>query len=197
MTKGAEKKQAPPKKEGGNLIPALSSALGTIILLAVILSALPLAVPKILGYEIFSIVSGSMEPTLPVGSVVYVEHCAVSEVRPGEIIAFRDDDTVVTHRVIETRPQEGAFITKGDANESTDIQPTPYWELIGRVKMCIPILGKLLALYSSREGKIVLVFFAMSGLLFRMIASRMKAQLERDRAKKAARERGSGKDETM
>ena len=119
------------------------------------------------------------------------------KVRPGEIIAFRDDDTVVTHRVIETRPQEGAFITKGDANESTDIQPTPYWELIGRVKMCIPILGKLLAIYSSREGKIVLVFFAMSGLLFRMIASRMKAQLERDRAKKAARERGSGKDETM
>ena len=196
MTKDVKHQQTRPETEGGNFSPALCSALGTLLLLAVILSALPLAVPRMLGYEVYSVVSGSMEPTLPVGSIVYVERTGVSEIRPGEIIAFQDDDTVVTHRVIETRPQEGAFITKGDANGSVDIQPTPYWTLIGRVKLCIPMLGRLLTVYYTQEGKVALAFFAMSGLLFRMLASRMRAHLERDRREKAKDQKKTEQEET-
>ena len=149
-----------------------------------------LALPRLFGYQAFSVVSGSMEPALPVGSVVYVEPAAVSEIRAGDVIAFDDDGTVVTHRVMESRPQEGAFITKGDANETVDINPTPYWKLIGRVRLCVPLLGRLLTLYSMPEGKYALIFFAVSGLLYRMIGSRM-----RERAAARGRRNGAAEDE--
>ena len=132
MTKDGRKTEDRPRKRGGKIIPALCSALGSLILAAVILSALPLSVPRLFGYSIYSVVSGSMEPALPVGSIVYVEPAGFTEIRIGDVIAFDDEGTVVTHRVIEDRPQESAFITKGDANSSPDILPTPYWKLIGR-----------------------------------------------------------------
>ena len=176
-----------PEKRGGKFFPALCSTLGTLMLTAVILSALPLALPRLLGYNAYSVVSGSMEPALPVGSVVYVESAGVSQIRAGDIIAFYDDGTVVTHRVIESRPQEGAFITKGDANPSTDIKPTPYWTLIGRVKLCIPLLGRLLTLYAVPEGKMSLGLVAVSGLLLRMLGSRLRARTAAKDSEKTAR----------
>lgn len=176
MTRDDRQNNDRPEKRGGKFFPALCSTLGTLMLTAVILSALPLALPRLLGYNAYSVVSGSMEPALPVGSVVYVESAGVSQIRAGDIIAFDDEGTVVTHRVIESRPQEGAFITKGDANPSLDIKPTPYWKLIGRVKLCVPLLGRVLSLYAVPEGKLALGTFALSGLLLRVLGSRLYAR---------------------
>ena len=176
MTRDDRQNNDRPEKRGGKFFPALCSTLGTLMLTAVILSALPLALPRLLGYNAYSVVSGSMEPALPVGSVVYVESAGVSQIRAGDIIAFDDEGTVVTHRVIESRPQEGAFITKGDANQSLDIKPTPYWKLIGRVKLCVPLLGRVLSLYAVPEGKLALGTFALSGLLLRVLGSTLYAR---------------------
>lgn len=176
MTRDDRQNNDRPEKRGGKFFPALCSTLGTLMLTAVILSALPLALPRLLGYNAYSVVSGSMEPALPVGSVVYVESAGVSQIRAGDIIAFDDEGTVVTHRVIESRPQEGAFITKGDANPSLDIKPTPYWKLIGRVKLCVPLLGRVLSLYAVPEGKLALGTLALSGLLLRVLGSRLYAR---------------------
>lgn len=196
MTQDGKQQKSRPEKEGGKFIPALCSTLGTLILLAVILSALPLALPRLFGYEVYSVISGSMEPALPVGSVVYVEPAEVSEVEVGDIIAFHDVDTVVTHRVVEIHPDEGEFITKGDANNTTDITPTYFWALIGRVKICIPMLGRLLSIYSLKEGKAALAFFAISGLLFRMIGSTIRTHQTADRKRKAEKTLNTGEGET-
>ena len=66
---------------GGKLIPALCNLLGTLILILVIASCLPLTVPRLFGYEIYEVVSGSMEPEIPVGSVIYV-----AAVQPEDIL---------------------------------------------------------------------------------------------------------------
>lgn len=186
MTRDDRPSNDRPEKRGGKFFPALCSTLGTLMLTAVILSALPLALPRLLGYNAYSVVSGSMEPALPVGSVVYVESAGVSQIRAGDIIAFDDEGTVVTHRVIESRPQEGAFITKGDANPSLDIKPTPYWKLIGRVKLCVPLLGRVLSLYAVPEGKLALGTFALSGLLLRVLGSRLYARTAAKTGKETA-----------
>ena len=186
MTRDDRQNDDRPEKRGGKFFPALCSTLGTLMLTAVILSALPLALPRLLGYNAYSVVSGSMEPALPVGSVVYVESAGVSQIRAGDIIAFDDEGTVVTHRVIESRPQEGAFITKGDANPSLDIKPTPYWKLIGRVKLCVPLLGRVLSLYAVPEGKLALGTFALSGLLLRVLGSRLYARTAAKAGKETA-----------
>lgn len=102
----------PSAGKGGKWFPALCSVLGTLILLGIIAAFLPLTVPRFLGYEIYEVVSGSMEPEIPVGSVLYVAPSAPEEIEAGDVIAYRKGDSVVTHRVEENRYVEGEFVTK-------------------------------------------------------------------------------------
>ena len=87
--------------KGGNVIPALCSIIGILILCSVIASCLPVTVPRLMGYEIYNVVSGSMEPEIPVGSVIYVKAAAPEEVREGDVIAFWSNGSVVAHRVVK------------------------------------------------------------------------------------------------
>ena len=92
----------------------------------------------ILGYLTYNVVSGSMEPELPVGCLVLVKKTTSEEVKEGDIIVFHRGDSVVTHRVIEIQKEERQFITKGDANEVRDSNPIPYHDLIGRFQAQFP-----------------------------------------------------------
>jgi signal peptidase I len=131
-------------------------------------------VPQLLGYEIYDVVSGSMEPALPVGSVVYVEPVMPEEVAVGDIIAFSSGDSVITHRVTENRIVEGEIYTKGDANDTADFSPVAYDQVIGRVKYHLPLLGQLLFLYGSTVGKIYALGFALCGLLLHRLGARIR-----------------------
>lgn len=75
--------------KGGKLLPALCSVAGTLILVSVIAVCIPITVPKLMGYEIYDIVSGSMEPEIPIGSVIYVKAAAPEDIQEGDVIAFR------------------------------------------------------------------------------------------------------------
>ena len=159
-------------------IPALCNIIGTLILIAVIGISIPLALPRILGYEVYYIESGSMEPTLPVGSVVYVEYVNPREVETDDIIAFQYDGAVVTHRVVQNRYFSKAILTKGDANETQDINPVPYRQLIGRVKYHIPYIGPIMMVAASEVGKVYLMVLAFCGVMFNVLAGRMRAHSE-------------------
>ena len=167
-----------PIKKGGMFIPALCNVIGTLLLIAVIATTIPLAVPSFLGYEAYNVVSGSMEPTIPEGSVIYVEHTEPSAIVEDDIIAFYKEGTVVTHRVTENRVVTGVFITKGDANEKEDISPVQYSEVIGRVKYHFPYLGNYLMIYSHQVTKVYLMVLAFCGVMFNVLAGRMRAHSE-------------------
>ena len=167
-----------PIKKGGMLIPALCNVIGTLILIAVIATSVPLAVPTLLGYEIYNVTSGSMEPTLPVGSVIYVEHVKPESIQSGDIIAYYVDAAVVTHRVVENRFVEGVFVTKGDANDMEDIGNTRYRDFIGVVKYHFPFLGNYLMIYSNPITKIYLMILAFCGVMFNILAGRMRRRAE-------------------
>lgn len=161
---------------GGRGLAAFCRVLGILILLLIILSVLPATVPRYLGYEIYHVVSGSMEPEIPVGSIVYVEEVPAEEVENGDVIAFWSRDSVITHRVVRNRQVEGEFVTKGDANAAEDMNPVPYGELIGRVKYHFPVIGKIMVLYTSTIGKVYLIGLALCGLLLNILAGRIKAR---------------------
>ncbi len=167
-----------PVRRGGKLIPALCNVLGTLILLAVIAVSVPLSVPRLFGYEAYDVVSGSMEPAIPIGSVVYVGTAEPENVQPGEIIAFYSNGVVVTHRVIENRFVVGRFITKGDANAENDVNPVAYNEFIGVVKYHIPMLGNYLMIFSKQVTKIYLLCLAACGVMFNMLGSRIRQRNE-------------------
>lgn len=163
------------RKGRGWLWSSVCSIFGTLILLSVCLTALPLALPRFLGYEAYSVISGSMEPAIPVGSVIYVEAAEPEAVSEGEIIVFRAGDSVVTHRVAENRFVVGEFVTKGDANEREDLRTVPYDALIGRVVRHIPLLGMLLGVYASTAGRIYVLMFALCGVMLQLLAARLRA----------------------
>ena len=166
--------------EGGSFFPALCNFIGTLILLLVIAVSVPLSLPRYLGYEVFNVVSGSMAPEIPAGSVVYVSPTDPERIVSGDIIAFRSDGTVVTHRVVRNDYIESRFITRGDANNMDDINPVSYHDLVGIVRYHFPIVGNLLMVYASQAGKMYMLMLAVCGVMFNMVAARMR---ERRRAR--------------
>lgn len=172
------------------LAAALCNILGILILVAVIGSSLLLTVPKVFGYEIYNVVSGSMEPEIPVGSLIFVAPVQPESVIEGEIIAFESGDSVVTHRVVENKKLEGELITKGDANEGEDINPVPYAGVIGRVERHVPYMGEYMVIYTTNVGKVYMICFAACGAMMNILAGRIRDRAKND-GKDSEWERGS------
>lgn len=84
-----------------------------------------------LRFDLFYIKTGSMEPNLPVGSIVAVDPYARPEV--GDIFAYRSGGLVVIHRMV-AEDDEG-YTFKGDANVSPDISKVTDEQLIGKVTL--------------------------------------------------------------
>lgn len=162
------------KTKGGMFIPALCNIVGTLILLSVIITCLPATVPRLLGYEVYNVVSGSMQPKIPIGSLILAKPTAPETVQEGDVIAFQSDDSVITHRVVKNKVVEGKFTTKGDANAEEDMNDVPYAALIGEVIFHCPLLGELLWVYTSTVGKIYAVCFAACGAMFNILAGRLR-----------------------
>ncbi|MBQ6390262.1 MAG: class B sortase [Eggerthellaceae bacterium] len=161
-------------RKGGKLLPALCNVFGTLLILAVIGLCLPLTVPKLMGYDVFNVVSGSMEPEIPVGSAVFVKPATLGEVQEGEVIAYQDGESVIVHRVVTNRTSLGEFVTKGDANNTEDLSPIPYEAVIGRMEAHIPQFGAFMSIYASTMGKVYLLLTAACGVMFNILAARMR-----------------------
>ena len=176
MTRRLESTVGNSENKGGKVFPALCSVLGTLILLGVIAAFIPLTVPRLMGYEIYEVVSGSMEPEIPVGSILYVEETPPEEIEAGDVIAFMRNDTVVSHRVEENRYVEGEFITKGDANSGEDPEPVGYGSLEGKVERHIPALGIVMSLLAGNTGKLYAVILLGCGVMFHMLARILRSR---------------------
>lgn len=159
---------------------ALCNILGTLILVAVIAAGLATTVPRAMGYEVYHIVSGSMEPEIPVGSVIYVDSTVPEEMAEQDIIAFWREDAVVAHRVVENRVIDGELITKGDANQQEDIFPVAYGDVIGKVRAHFPYLGAMLVLFATTVGKIYVVCFAACGAMLNILGGRIRRRARED-----------------
>jgi len=130
---------------------------GIVAVLAVLLFGL-----KLFGFEVYTIISGSMEPTHPVGSVIYVQKVDARTLEKGDVITYKVAGEVVTHRIYEVvidpeNPEHIQFRTKGDANKDPDqsgdaglIQPN---NVIGKVAFGIPVLGYIAVFMQTSAGK--------------------------------------------
>ncbi len=123
------------RRTGGVAVIAVTAA-------AVGLAAL-LLFGRALGLSAYVVMSGSMEPTLPVGSLIFVAPEPSAEIRPGDVVTFTLADHVVTHRVVEVRAGNGGplLVTKGDANLDPDTQPVQLGRTVGTPRLLLPGLG--------------------------------------------------------
>lgn len=179
MTEQPDSSRIPMSGRRKSRLPAFCSLAGTLILLCVIGAFLPLTIPNLLGYRIYEVVSGSMEPEIPIGSAIYVKGTEPEEIREGDIIAFMRNSSVITHRVEENRFVEGEFITKGDANSQEDVMPVDYDSLIGKVTCHVPMLGTLMSVLAGGVGKMYAGAFAACGVMFHMLAGKIRERQNR------------------
>lgn len=159
------------------------SAVATALLLAVMAVALPFSVPKLFGYQIYNVLTQSMEPAMPVGSAIYVKRCDPQALRQGEIITYRLSEAtglVQTHRVVENDTQAKQLITKGDANALPDVDPVSYERVVGKVVVCIPVLGTVSEMLHSGPGVTACVAIFALAIILWTLADKTK---KRERSK--------------
>lgn len=160
-----------PEKQKKNIGKGFCNVLGSLLLVIVILLCIPLTIPRLFGCQVYNVVSGSMEPAIPTGSLVYVKSAEAAEIAADDVIAFygeNDTGAIITHRVVKNQVVSGQFITKGDANEKEDLSPVSYDRFIGKVIFHVPLLGSILAFVATLYGKIIVVVLVLAAIVLRI-----------------------------
>lgn len=138
-------------------------SLGLIMLMAALVGV------RLFGLKPFRVLSGSMEPVYPEGSLIYIRKTDYRELKVGDAITYRlDKDTVVTHRITEilvndADPHTVRYFTKGDANACRDSDSVHRRDVLGRPVFCIPALGRAAGFIQSGRGALfLLMLFALA-----------------------------------
>jgi len=121
-----------------------------ILILAVVLVGL-----RVMGLRAYTVLSGSMEPQIPTGAMIYVRSIDPATLETGDVITFLlDSDTAATHRILEIRQENGQlwFHTKGDANPTPDGAPVHSKNVIGVPVLTIPGAGYAVRYLQSLPG---------------------------------------------
>lgn len=153
----------------------------------VVVLALLLAGVRLIGMQVFTVLSGSMEPTYHTGSLIYVKDVDYTELKEGDVITFMlDEDTVATHRIMGVVPDENdptviRYRTKGDANEAEDGSLVHYKNILGSPVFSIPKLGYVANYIQNPPG----TYIAISGAAILMLLVFLPDLLFDDGDKKA------------
>ena len=129
---------------------------GILIAIMVVLVVMLVGV-RLIGYQPYCVLSGSMEPTYHTGSLIYVKKADPQDIKVGDPITFVLDENlkVATHRVIEIDEASQHFYTKGDANEYPDASPVHFNNLIGRPSFTIPYMGYVANYIQNPPGRYI------------------------------------------
>lgn len=129
----------------------IASVLLSLLAVGSALSAQPGQAPVLFGHSLLFVVSGSMEPTLPKGSILLVKQESITEVAENDIISFYSKDpnlmgNLNTHRVLHISGEANArsLTTKGDANAVADPYTVEESNFLGRVVWHSAALGLFL-----------------------------------------------------
>lgn len=135
----------------------------TALVVLVVIFAVFLMGSRLVGLQVFNVISGSMEPTYSVGDLIYVKTVDPDSVKVGDPITFvlNEDLVVATHRVTAIDAESRHFTTKGDANATEDAAPVHFNNLIGVPVFAIPLLGYVSAYIQSPPGMYVAIGFGV------------------------------------
>ena len=177
----------------------ICNVLSTILVALVVVLALLLVGARVVGLQVFTVLSGSMEPTYHTGSMIYVKKVDPYSIKVGDPITFMlDESTVATHRVVgivhdEEDPTVIRFRTKGDANEAEDGGLVHYKNVIGTPVFSIPNLGYLADYIQHPPG----MYIAISGGAILLLLVFIPDIFADDKDKKEKKPRREKKDKPL
>lgn len=134
-------------------------------------------------YKAYVITTTSMEPEIKKDDVIIIKKAKENELNVGNIITFKVDGEVITHRIIdiENNNKQVSYITKGDNNNIEDETPVNYEDIEGKEILVIPYFGKIL---NALKGGIVIILIVLIFLITYLNRIEMKEKSEIRREKK-------------
>ena len=157
------------------VLKKICSTVTSIIVALVVAFAILLVVVRVAGIQVYSVISGSMEPTYHVGSLIYVKNVDASEIEVGDVITFDlNGEIPATHRVVRIDAENKLFYTKGDSNEAEDRLPVKFSSVIGTPVFTIPYLGYAVSFIQSPTGIYTAISIGALMFLLSMLPSLFK-----------------------
>ena len=184
-------KESPVKHRINMLLTGLT-ILAALLCLYVAIQVLSQGYVNFGGYSLFRVVTGSMEPTLPVGSLLLTEQTEMQSVQVDDIICFRAQESAIfgkmmTHRVVGVHTgADGAllFETKGDANLAQDGYLVTQTNYVGKVIWHTGagnVLSSIFSFFTNKVGFlacIVFPCFLLAGLILRDCVQNIRSELK-------------------
>ncbi len=132
-----QRKHDLPRRLAAGVLTALLFLIGSLFGYTMIAKASGDPMPAVFGWGSAVVLSGSMEPKLPVGALLVIHREKSYEI--GDIVTYEDENgSIVTHRL--TALENGEAVTKGDANNIEDA-PFPASKICGKVRAVLPGVG--------------------------------------------------------
>lgn len=144
------------------VLKSAASVLGAVIVIVLLVATIG---PRVLPYRTFTVLSGSMEPTIPVGSMIFDREVDAGELSRGDIVTFHppgQPDKLVSHRVVRVEEtKRGSFlVTRGDANGVVDDWRIPARGNGLRYEFHVPYLGYVVGGLLTPMGRLVALTLA-------------------------------------
>lgn len=143
-------------------------------------------IPSIMGVEVLQVVSESMKGTLNINDVIIAKKVEVKSLNVGDIIVFKKDGAVITHRItnIVKRYDKLEFETKGDANNTPDKGTVKEENIEGKYICTIKYIGNILKFIKTPIGLTLVVTIPIITMLFVIMKERRATELKAIRREK-------------
>jgi len=135
---------------------------------------------RLFGVQVYTVLSGSMEPSYPVGSVIYVKDADPDTLWVGDVVTFESDaDLIVTHRIVSAEaaaddPNTVYFRTKGDANTDADAELLTQDRILGKPFFVIPKIGFVADFMHSASGRWICIVLAALVIFLTILAEYLR-----------------------
>lgn len=166
--------------------------INTIIVALTVAVVLIVLGTKLLNIKMYTVLSGSMEPEYPTGSLIFVKPAVTSELEDGDVITYMlSETTIATHRIVSVENDgDGtlSFRTKGDANEIEDAKPVLEENVIGTPVFTIPELGFFMNKIQNPPGKYAAIAVGFALILFVFITDSLTKDNKKENKEKQEKE---------
>ncbi|MBQ2723381.1 MAG: signal peptidase I [Clostridia bacterium] len=181
------------------ILNAISSIFIAILLLLAVMLMLNRFVFKqddMFGYQVYYVSTGSMEPSIPEGSLILCKAVEFEELEEGDVITFvsQQGETRgmrITHEIVNIDPQTGLITTKGEANPHEDDEKVSFENVLGEYQRTLVIFGWVYRVFITPWGLLIFIAPLLAAVVFELVnlfksakEEQEKEEQEEDLAKK-------------
>lgn len=182
-----------PIKRRINVLTTILLVFAVLLCLTVTVQVLSKGYVNLFGYSLFRVVTGSMEPTVPVGALLVCRQTGMDAVQMGDIICFRAQETAIfgrmmTHRVtgiFSDLDGNLLFETRGDANLAADGFMVSQANFVGKVIWYTgadSVLSSVFSFFTNKIGFlacIVIPILLLGGLLMKDCVVNIRTEMKK------------------